>query len=100
MGALRIYKGKYHSLIVQGSKNAKSKENKIVKEKNPNSDNEDEGSKPTNEGSNCMKKFKKKGSAFKCCYCSKGFHSVNKCFNNNMDIMSQLREKHNIEVLD
>ena len=50
MGALRISKGKGHALIVQGSKNAKSKEKKIVKEKKPNLDNEDGGSMPTNEG--------------------------------------------------
>ena len=52
MGALKIYKGKDHTLIVQGSKNAKSKEKKKVKEKYPKSDNEDEGSNPTDEGLN------------------------------------------------
>ena len=58
MGSLRISKGKDHDIIVQGSKNAKSKENQIVKEKKPKSYNEDESSKPNNEGS--MKKVKKK----------------------------------------
>ena len=50
MSALRISKGKDHALIVQGSKNAKSKEKQIVKEKKPKLDNEDESSKPTDEG--------------------------------------------------
>ena len=65
-----------------------------MKEKKPKSDNEDESSKPTNEGS------MKKGIKSKCSYCSKGFHLETKCFKKNMDIMSQLLEKHNIEVLD
>ena len=69
-----------------------------MKEKNPKSDNEDESSKPTYEGS--MNKFMKKASKSKCSYYSKGFHPGNKCFKKNMDIMSQLLEKHNIEVLD
>ena len=69
-----------------------------MKEKKPNSDNEDESSKPTDEGS--MKKVKKKGKTSKCYYCIKGFHLENKCFKKNMDIMSQLLENHNIEVLD
>ena len=68
----------------------------IVKEKKPKLDNEDESSKPINEGS--MKKVKKKGSTYKCSYCSKGFHPENKCFKNNMDIRYQLLENHNIEV--
>ena len=58
MGSLRISKGKDDALIVQGSKNARSKENQIVKEKNPKSDNADESSKPIDERS--MKKVKKK----------------------------------------
>ena len=66
MGSLRISKGKDHDIIVQGSKNAKSKENQIVKEKKPKSDNKDEGSNPTDEGS--MKKVKKKGTTSKCSY--------------------------------
>ena len=33
-----------------------------------------------------------------CYYCSKGFNSENNCFKKNMDIMSQLLEKHKIEV--
>ena len=96
MGSLIISKGKDHSLIVQGSKNAKSKEKQIMKEKKPRSDNEDERSNLTDEVS--MKKFKKKGITYKCSYCSKGFNIENKCFKNNMDIMSQLLEKHNIKV--
>ena len=47
-----------------------------------------------------MKKVKKKGRKSKCSYCRKGFHSDNKCFKKNMDIMSQLLEKHKIEVPD
>ena len=65
-GALRIYKRNEYAIIVQGSKNEKSKEKQIVKEKNPKSNNEDESSKPTDEGS--MKKVKKKGSTSKCYY--------------------------------
>ena len=69
-----------------------------MKEKNPKSDNEDESLKLTDEGS--MKKVNKKGSTSKCYYCIKVFHPENKCFKKNMDILSQLLEKHNIEVLD
>ena len=58
MGALRYSNGKDHSLIVQGSNNSKSKEKQIVKENKPKSDNEDESSNPTNEGS--RKKIRKK----------------------------------------
>ena len=54
--------------------------------KKPKSEIEDESLKPTDEYS--VKKGKKKGRTSKCSYCSKGFHSENKCFNNNMDIMS------------
>ena len=75
MGALRYFKGKYHTLIVKGSNNIKSKEKQIVKEKKPKSVIEDEGSKPTDEDS--MKKVEKKGSTSKCSYCSKGFHNKN-----------------------
>ena len=102
MGTLKISKNKYRALIIQGSKNAKSKEKQIVKGKNPKSDNEDEGSKPTNEGSISMKKVKKKGTTSKCSYYNKGFHSEKKCFKKKMDIiiMSRLLEKHNIKVLD
>ena len=98
MGALITSKFKDHDIIVQGSKNAISKEKKIVKETKPKSNNEDESLKPVDESS--MKKVKKKGSTSKCYYWRKGFHLKNKCFNNNMDNMSQLLEKHNIEVPD
>ena len=97
MGALRISKGKDHALIVLGSKNSKSKEKQIVKEKKPKSGNEDEGSNPTDEG---LKKVNKKGRTSKCSYCRNGFHSDNKCFKKNMGIMSLFLEKHNIEVPD
>ena len=93
MGCLIYSKGKDNALIVQGSKDIKKK---IVKEKKTKSDNEDESLKPIDEGS--MKKVMKKGSTSKCFYCSKGFHPKNKCFKNNMHIMSQFLEKHNIEV--
>ena len=96
MGDIIYFKGKDNSLIVKGSKDIKCKERQIVKERKPKSDFEDESLKPTDEGS--MKKVKKKGSKSKCSYCRNGFHPENKCFNNNMDIMSQLLEKHNIEV--
>ena len=95
MGVLNSSKGKDHALIVQGSNNVKSKEKQIVKKLK--SEIEDENLKPTDEDS--IKKGKKKGSTSKCSYCSKGFHSENKYFNNNMEIMSQLLEKHKIEVL-
>ena len=74
----------------------KSKEKKIVKERKPKSEIEDEGSKPTDEDS--MKKVKKKGRTSKCYYCSKIFNLENKCFKKKMDIMSQLIEKHIIQV--
>ena len=63
--------------------------------KKPKSEIEDEDS-----YEHLMKKVKNKGSTNKCSYCSKVFHLEKKCFNNNMDIMSQLLEKHKIEVLD
>ena len=47
-----------------------------------------------------MKKVKKKGITYKCYYCRKGFHSEKKCFKKNMDIMSQVLEKHKIKVPD
>ena len=97
-GTIKTSKVKYYSLTVQGSTNAKSKEKEKVKEMKSKLDDEDEGSKPTNEGSNSMKKFKKKGSSSKCSYCRKWFPSNNKCFKKKMDIMSKLLEKHNIEV--
>ena len=69
-----------------------------MKEKKPKLNNEDEGPNPTDEGSNSMKKVKKKGSTSKCSYYSNGFHSEKKCFKKKMDVMSQLLEKHNIDV--
>ena len=69
-----------------------------MKEKKPKLEIEDESLKPTNEDS--IKKIKKKGSTSKCYYCSKGFHPEKKCFNNNMEIMSHILEKHNIKVPD
>ena len=96
MGVLNSSNGKDHALMVQGNKNVKSKEKRIVKK--PKWEIEDESSKPTDEDS--VKKGMKKGSTSKCSYCSKGFHSENKCFNKKMYIMSQLLENHNIEVLD
>ena len=66
MGDLRYSKRKDHALIVQGRNDAISKEKKIVKEKKPKLDNEDESLKPTDEGS--MKKVKKKGITYKCYY--------------------------------
>ena len=98
MGSLSSSKGKDHALKVQGSKNTKSKEKQIVKEKKPKSEIEDESSKPTDEDS--VKKVNKKEITSKCSYCSKGFHPNNKCFKKNMGIMSHLLEKNNIEVLD
>ena len=47
-----------------------------------------------------MKKGKNKGITTNCSYCNKGFNIEKKCFNIKMDIMSQLLEKHNIEVPD
>ena len=69
-----------------------------MKEKKPKSEIEDESSKPTDE--DLVKKGKNKGSASKCYYCRKGFNSDKKFFKKNMDIMSQLLEKHKIKVLD
>ena len=96
MGSLISSKGKDHALIVHWRNNARSKENQIVKEKKPKSDIEDESSKPIDEGS--MKKSQNKGITYKCYFCSKGFHPDKKCFNKNMEIMSHLLDKHNIEV--
>ena len=98
MSSLRIYKGKDHALIFQGTKNVKSKEKQIVKYKKPKSGTEDESLEPIDEVS--MKKFKKKWSTSKYSYCKKGFRSENKCFNKKLYIISHLLEKHNIEVPD
>ena len=90
MGALIYYKGKDHALMVQGRKNAISKEKQIVKEKKTELDNEDESSKPTYEGS--MRKVKKKGSTSKCSYCSKVFRPKKEHLKNNMgSCLSYLR---------
>ena len=86
MGVLNSSKGKDHA-----SKKFKSKEKQIVKKPKPEIEDEDSYE-------YLMKKVKKKGSTSKCSYCSKGFHSENNCFKNKMDIMSQLLEKHKIEV--
>ena len=97
MGALRSSKGKDNALIFQGINNARSKDKQMVKEKKPKSNNEDERSNLIDEGS--MKKFKKKGSTFKCYYYSNGFNIENKCFKNNMDIMSHLlRTQHQSSI--
>ena len=69
-----------------------------MKEKTPNSDDKDEGSKPTVEGSDSMKKVKKKGISSKFYYYNKGFHAEETCLKNNMNIMSHFLERHNIEV--
>ena len=98
MGDIVSYKGKDHALIIQGSKNEISKEKQIVKQKKPKSDNEDECLKPIDEGS--MKKVKTEGSTSKYYYCRNGFNIENKCFNKNLDTMSQFLEKHNIKVPD
>ena len=66
--------------------------------KNPKSEIEDDSLKPTDE--DLVKKGNKKGSTSKFSYCSKDFNSENKCFKNNMDIMSQLLDKHKIEFPD
>ena len=92
MGSLKYFNGKDHSLMVQGINNTKSKEKKIVKEKKPKSKIEDKSLKPIDEDS--VKKVKKKGITSKC------YYFKNKFFNKNMQIMSQLLEKHNIKVLD
>ena len=96
MDVLNSSKGKDHALMVQGNNNVKSKEKQIVKK--PKWEIEDESSKPTGEDS--VKKGKKKGRTSKCYYWRKGFHLEKKCFKKNMDIMSQLLEKHKIEVPD
>ena len=59
MGTLKTSKD--HVLSSLGSNNLKSKEKIKVKEKNPKSYFEDEGSNSTNEGSNFKKKGNKKG---------------------------------------
>ena len=69
-----------------------------MKQKKTKSKIEDESSKPIDEDS--KKKVEKKWITSKFSYCIKVFHLEKKCFKNNMDIMSQLLEKHNIEVLD
>ena len=58
---------KYHALSTLGIKNLKSKGNLKVKEKNPKSDSEDEGSNFTEEGSNFKNKGNKKG-RYQCTY--------------------------------
>ena len=95
-GYIRISNGKGYFLIFQGSNNANSKEKQILKENNPRLDNEDEILNPIDEGS--MKKVQKTRRKPKFYYSSKGFHHEKKCFKNNMDIMSWLLKKHNIEV--
>ena len=87
--SLILSRSKDHSLLVQGKKDVKSKENQIVKK--PKSEIEDEDS-----YEDLMKKFKKKWSTSKCSYCRKDFHSEKKCFKKNMDLMSNILENHKI----
>ena len=98
MGDVKSPKGKDHSLMVQGIKNSKSKEKKIVKEKKPKLEIEDESSKPSDEYS--TNKIKNKGSTSKFSYWGNGFHPNNICFKKKMDIMSHLLEKQNIKFRD
>ena len=58
MGNIKI--SKYHARVSLENNNFKSKGKLKVKEKNPKSDSEDEGSNSTDEGSN-FKKGNKKG---------------------------------------
>ena len=69
-----------------------------MKEKKPKLDDEDEGSNPIDEGSNSMKKFKKKGISTKCSYCIKVNHSQKKYFRNKIGIMFIILEKHKTDV--
>ena len=57
MGFFNSSKGKDHSLLFKGNKNVKSKEKQIVKK--PNTESEDDSSKPTDEDS--VKKVRRKG---------------------------------------
>ena len=66
MEYIRISKGKDDAIIFKLIKNENSKEKQIVKEKKPKSDNEDERSNLTDEGS--MKKVNKKWVTYKCSY--------------------------------
>ena len=100
MGNIKISQEKYNSLIFQGRNNSKRKEKKIVKEKKPKSNDEDEESKPVDQGSNSMKKFKKKGLSSKCYYCRKGNHYENIFSKKKMDTMDKLLEKNSIDVPD
>ena len=69
-----------------------------MKEKNPKSDDEDDFN-SIDEGSNSIKKYKKKGSS-KCYYCRKKFNSEKNYFKKKMVIMVKLLEKYNIDVPD
>ena len=74
-------------LAALGGKNLKYKGNLKVKEKNPKSDFEDEGSNYTDEGSNFKKKGNKKERS-KCNYSNKYSHNENSFFKKKMDIRS------------
>ena len=76
--------------------NLNSKGNLKVKEKNPKSYFEDEGSYSTDEGLN-FKKGNKKGIS-KCTYCRKHSHNEKYCFINNMEIMTHFLKRNNIDV--
>ena len=65
-----------------------------MKEKNPKSDDEDDGSNPTYEGSNSLNKSKKKGISSNCFN-----HSEKNSFKNKMGIMDNFLEKYNIDLL-
>ena len=69
-----IKTSKDHALSSLGRNNIKSKGKINMKEKNPKSDSEDEGSYSTNEGLNSKKKGNNKGRS-KCTHCRKPSHN-------------------------
>ena len=97
MGTLKT--PNYHLLTSIGSNNLKSKGNLKVKEKNPMSYSEDEGSNSTDEGSNFKNKGNKKGRS-QCTYCRKYSDNENFWFINKIDIVTQFLERNIIYVLD
>ena len=77
MGTLK--NSKDHALAALENNNFKSKGKQKVKEKEPKSYFEDEGSYSIDEGSNSKKKGNKKGRS-KCTYCKKPSHNEKYCF--------------------
>ena len=96
MGTIKPSKDKY---LVVGDKKldskGKKKANKPLDEKGYKSKSHEESSKSKKKNS---RKKKGKGEMNKCGYCGKGFHLDSYCMKKQIDMLTQILEKHNISL--